>query len=82
MTRYTAKTSDVGFLTFVEYDELERAKAGAQWRKKRMWSKTDEGKRAPRVDGVEVIPRPALPADVRRRLLAAARAQIEWAKEE
>ena len=82
ITRYTVKTSDVGFISFVEYDELERSSVKHQWRRRRMWAKADEGRREPRPDGVEVVPRPALPEAVKKRLLTAARAQIEWAREE
>lgn len=81
VTRYTAKTSDVGFLTFVEYDELERATTRHQWRRRRMWAKADEGRYEKRADGVEVVQRPALPDTVKKQLLAAAREQIEWAKD-
>lgn len=81
VTRYTAKTSDVGFLTFVEYDELERPSIRHQWRRKRMWARVDEGRSEKRADGVEVIARPDLPDAVKKKLLTAAREQLEWAKD-
>ena len=80
MRRYTVRVSDVGFLTFDQYDELEREELHHRWRLKNMWRRGEAD--GIRFDGVMAIARPELPDRIRRRLLASARAQLEWAKEE
>lgn len=79
--RYTARVSIVGFMRLCRYDELERESPRHQWRVARLWDESD-GLKSSHDDGIQRISRPALPASVKAKLLVAAKAQIEWAKEE
>lgn len=82
MNRWTARTTDGGRLIFCDYDELVRETTYGRFRVKRAWRENQNDAKYMREDGVEVLPKPTMLKGIKDRLLAAARAQLEWARED